>query len=133
MIYALIIDGRVAETFADVDENGVELSRRFHPDFIAQLVPFDPEAPPESEPVPPAVPRQVTMRQARLALLRAGRLQEVDDAITSLPSPQKEAAQIEWQFAATVDRDSEFFKEMADALALDETSLDDLFAAAALL
>ncbi len=38
---------------------------------------------------PPGIPQEVTMRQARLALLGAGLLGGVDAAIASLPSPTK--------------------------------------------
>lgn len=79
----------------------------------------------------PGVPQQVTMRQARLALLGAGLLGSVDAAIAALPSPQKEAAQIEWEFASTVDRDSVFLGQMAGALNLGPSTLDALFVAAA--
>ena len=80
---------------------------------------------------PAIVPSAVTMRQARLALLAAGHLQAISDAIAALPSPQKEAAQIEWEFAADVERTSPFLASLAAALGLDDTALDALFVAAA--
>lgn len=83
-----------------------------------------PDAPPVVAPPPP---HSVTMRQARLALLEAGKLAAVNAAIAAMPSPQKEAAQIEWEFAATVDRDSPFLQGLAPALQLDEVQLDALF------
>lgn len=83
-------------------------------------------------PVPP-VPSQVTMRQARLALLAAGVLAGVDAFLDSLPSPQKEAARIEWEYAATVDRESALVQSLAGALDLDSAELDALFTAAAAL
>lgn len=81
-------------------------------------------------PVPPQVPQSVTMRQARLALLGAGLLSQVDAAIASLPSPQKEAAQIEWEYAAVVQRNSGLVPAMAQALGMTEAQIDDLFIAA---
>ena len=42
------------------------------------------------------VPHEVSMRQARLALLARGVLGQVDAAIESLPRPDREAARIEW-------------------------------------
>lgn len=48
-----------------------------------------PVAPAEEQAVEPAPPSGVTMRQARLALLAAGKLSAVTAAIASLPSPQK--------------------------------------------
>lgn len=78
-----------------------------------------------------SVPRSVTMRQARLALLRAGVLQAVDAAIAGLPSQQREAAQIEWEFAATVDRDSDTTALLAAGLGMTDKELDQLFTLAA--
>jgi hypothetical protein len=72
-------------------------------------------------------PEQVTMRQARLALLSVGLLSSVNDAISSLPSPQKEAAQIEWEYAAVVQRSSGLVPTMGAALGMTETQLNDLF------
>ena len=82
------------------------------------------------EPTPPYVPAAVTMRQARLALLGAGLLASVDAAIDSLPSPQKEAARIEWEYATEVQRSSGLVPMMGAALGLDDAALDALFVAA---
>jgi hypothetical protein len=77
---------------------------------------------------PPApVPQSVTMRQARLALLGAGALSGVDAFINSLPSPQKEAARIEWEYASTVERGSALVTALSTALSLDAAALDALF------
>ena len=84
-------------------------------------------------PAPGPVPSSVTMRQARLALLGAGLLASVDAAINSLPSPQKEAARIEWEYAAEVQRSSGLVPMMGTALGLDDAALDDLFIEAAAL
>ena len=73
------------------------------------------------------VPSSVTMRQARLALLGAGLLASVDAAIDSLPSPQKEAARIEWEYATEVQRSSGLVPMMVVALGLDDAALDALF------
>ena len=89
--------------------------------------------PPEPEPEPPYVPASVTMRQARLALLGAGLLASVDAAIDSLPSPQKEAARIEWEYASEVQRSSGIVPMMGAALGLDDAALDALFIEAAAL
>lgn len=81
------------------------------------------EAPPE----PPTPILAVTMRQARLALLAAGRLSQIDAAIESLPSPQKEAARIEWGYSQEVQRHKPLVLALALALGLDEAALDALF------
>ena len=75
----------------------------------------------------PEIPQTVTMRQARLALLAAGKLSAVDAAIASLPSPQKEAAQIEWEFPSVVERDRPLVQTLGPALGLSESELDQLF------
>ncbi|MCB2052282.1 MAG: hypothetical protein KDE63_12720 [Novosphingobium sp.] len=77
------------------------------------------------------VPQVVSMRQARLALLAAGSLAAVDAAIAALPSPQKEAAQIEWEYATEVQRDSALIASLAPALGMDDAAIDALFVAAA--
>ena len=79
------------------------------------------------------VPSSVTMRQARLALLGAGLLAGVDAAIDSLPSPQKEAARIEWEYASEVQRNSGLVPMMGVALGIDDATLDALFIGAAAL
>lgn len=82
---------------------------------------------------PTPVPEAVSMRQARLALLGAGLLSQVDAAIASLPSPQKEAAAIEWEYAQEVQRHNGLVPAMAQALGMTEAQLDDLFMQAATL
>lgn len=73
----------------------------------------------------------VSMRQARRALLGAGLLSQVQGAIDSLPSPQKEAAQIDWEYAGDVERDSPLVQMLAPALGLTEAQMDELFTVAA--
>lgn len=77
-----------------------------------------------------AVPKVVTMRQARLALLGAGLLPGVTAAINAMDSPQKEGAQIEWEYSQTVERDRGFVLLLGAALGLTELQLDNLFVAA---
>lgn len=75
----------------------------------------------------------ITLRQAKLALLNAGKLQDVLDAIAVLPEPQKTAAQIEFDYANDVERDSVLLGTIAAAIGLTEAETDQLFAAAKLL
>jgi hypothetical protein len=81
--------------------------------------------------LPGQVPKSVSMRQARLALLGAGLLGPIDQALAALPGAAGEAARIEWEYAATVDRDSPLISGLADALGLSAEQLDQLFIAAA--
>ena len=76
------------------------------------------------------VPAEVTMRQARLALLAAGKLDAVNAAINALPDPPKTAALIEWEYSNAVRRDSQFVALLGPALGLDAAGLDALFIAA---
>lgn len=74
-----------------------------------------------------SVPISVTMRQARLALLGAGLLASVDSAIAAMPSPQKEAAQIEWEYSAEVHRNKALVQSLGPALGLTDAQIDTLF------
>lgn len=89
--------------------------------------------PPPAPPAPPVVPSAVTMRQARLALLGAGLLDDIDAAINGLPSPQKEAARIEWEYSQEVQRHNGFVSVLAPMLGLTEAQTDALFLQAATL
>lgn len=73
------------------------------------------------------VPHSVTMRQARLALLNAGKLDTVATAIASMPSPQKEVAQIEWDHSQVVERNRPLTIALGAVVGLSDTQLDDLF------
>lgn len=135
MKYARMADGiavEIIEPAFDEEGNEIPITERFHPALVSTFIPFDPDNPPpgpSSEPMP--APRQVTMRQARLALLTAGKLQGVAAALDALTGMQKEAAQIEWEFAATVDRESPLVELLGNALQLDDAALDALFIQAA--
>jgi len=85
----------------------------------------------EEPPIAQAVPVEVTMRQARLALHAAGKLAAVNAAINALPDPPKTAALIEWEYSNSVRRDSQFVALLGPALGLDAAGLDALFIAAA--
>ena len=78
-------------------------------------------------PAPTPVPGSVTMRQARLALFGAGLLDDIDAAINALPSPQKEAARIEWEYSQEVQRHNGFVSILAPSLGLTEAQIDTLF------
>ena len=79
------------------------------------------------EPPPPAPITAVTMRQARLALLEIGKLQDVETAIDSMPEPTKTIARIEWEYSQEVHRNKELVQALAPALGLTEEDLDNLF------
>ena len=74
------------------------------------------------------VPQSVTMRQARLALLGIGLLDQVDAVIAGIEDPtQRGAAEIEWEYAQTVDRNSPFVQQLSAGLGLTDEQKDQLF------
>lgn len=81
--------------------------------------------------VAPAAPpvTQVTMRQARLALLAAGLLDDVEAMIAQADR----AVRIEWEYATVVDRSSPLVVTIGSALGLTDAQLDALFAEGAAL
>ena len=104
------------------------------PDDIGPSEVWQDEQPPVIAPNPPPVDAaSVTMRQARLALLSAGKLDDVDNAINALPDPMRREAQIEWEFASTVEKQSPLIKSLASSIGLDAEGLTELFNYAATL
>ena len=73
------------------------------------------------------VPQQVTMRQARLALLNAGLLDDVEVVIAAAGRE----AQLEWEYAAVVDRSNPAVAAVQQQEALTDAQIDDLFREAA--
>ena len=80
-----------------------------------------------SPPQPIPVPQQVTMRQARLALLSAGLLDDVEMVIAAAGR----AAQLEWEYATVVDRSNPAVAAVQQREALTDAQIDDLFREAA--
>ena len=106
----------------------IEVSDELYRSLLGKQIEMGPDGPREVAQAPVSeIPVSVTMRQARLALLSAVRLGMVDLVIAGLPSPQREAAQIEWEFAATVDRASPLVATLAVATGMNEEELDQLF------
>ncbi len=75
----------------------------------------------------------ITLRQAKLALLNAGKLNDTIAAIAALPEPDRTAAGIEFDYANEVERDSALLNTIALVIGLTEEELDDLFNQAKLL
>ena len=73
------------------------------------------------------VPQQVTMRQARLALLGAGLLDDVEVVIAAAGR----AAQLEWEYAAVVDRSNPAVAAVQQQQGMTDAQIDDLFREAA--
>ena len=86
-----------------------------------------PPALPEYVPEVVAVPEVVSMRQARLALLGAGLLAQVNTAVANMPGAEGDAARIEWEYAQEVRRDSPLVAALSAAFGWTSAQLDDLF------
>lgn len=78
-------------------------------------------------PLPAPVPQEITMRQARLALLDIGLLANVQTAINTLPEPDKTKAQIEWEYSNALQRSNPFVTTLGTALGLSSDDIDNLF------
>ena len=77
----------------------------------------------------PPVPKEVTMRQARLALNATGLLDTVTAAVAAAPK----AVQIEWEFASDLKRHGPTLRALQTPLGLSDAQIDDLFTLAATL
>lgn len=95
------------------------------------------ELAPPAPPAPPLVPATVSRRQARQALLLAGLLDDVPDAIAQLDDgtpegkQQTRLAQIEWEDSLEFERARPLVIEIGAAIGLDAAALDALFITAA--
>ena len=72
------------------------------------------------------IPQSITPRQARLALLNAELLDEVDAMLAA-----NREWQIEWEYATAIERSSPLISAMATQLNLTDTQIDEMFALAA--
>jgi len=79
----------------------------------------------------PEIPQSVTMRQARLAMLGAGILSQVDALIAAMPGDEGESARIDWNHARDVKRDWPLIDALGPQMGLTEQQIDDLFIYAA--
>ena len=81
-----------------------------------------------------SVPRSVTRRQARQALLLRGKLALVQPAIDAIPdATQRGLMQIEWDDSLSFDRDRPSLIAIGAAIGYDALGLDDVFTFAATL
>ena len=73
------------------------------------------------------VPQQVTMRQARLELLRRALLDDVEAVITAAGHE----AQIQWEYASVVERSNPVIAIVQQQHGMTDAQIDDLFRDAA--
>ena len=112
--------------FKDNADGYYEFDGGAPPEWYAHLTPTELRAAPS-----PPIPATVTMRQARLAMLDAGILTSVSDALAAMTGITGEAARIEWEYAAELKRDHPLVASLSAALGLTSAQLDGLFTAAA--
>ena len=108
---------------SDAAELGTDLTE--HEDMLSDWVAS--YVPPAPEPV--QVPQVITIRQAKLALLAAGLLDDVDAAVAAADR----ATQIEWEYATEVHRSWPTLTAVQAVAGLTDEQVDDLFIAAAAL
>lgn len=131
MRLAQIVNGIVVNV-AEVDPSAI-------PDFMADWVETETAgpgwtwtaevglAPPEEVEPPPVVPERVSRLQARLALLGAGLLQNVEDYVAASDDI---VLRMVWAEATEWHRGSPMIATIASALSLSESQVDNLFIAA---
>lgn len=77
---------------------------------------------------PPADLLDVTPRQMRQALILSGvSLQQIEDALNSLPEPQKSLAWVEWEYSNAFERNRPLVAQVSAMLGWTEQQLDDLW------
>jgi hypothetical protein len=79
--------------------------------------------------MPISVPQIITMKQARLALLAAGKLDAANTAFASASTQ----AQVMWDYSSTVERNNPLVISMGTTLGLSSSDIDNLFIQAATL
>jgi hypothetical protein len=90
--------------------------------------------PPPSPSVINGIPQMVSRRQARQALIQAGKFDLVQPAIDSIPNAtQRAMMQSEWDDSLTFQRSRPALIQMGLAIGLTSTDLDNLFILAATL
>lgn len=83
---------------------------------------------PPPPPVVVPVPASVTRRQARQALVLAGKFDLVQIAINAIPNPlQRKLMQIEWDDSLTFERNRPSLISIGAAIGLTPSNIDDLF------
>jgi len=91
---------------------------------------FGPVSPYVPADVVVTVPKSVTPRQARLALLQAGLLDAAESAIAAMDGDIGRAARIDWEFASEFRRDNPLLVGVQCALGISDEQVDSLFIAA---
>jgi len=81
-------------------------------------------------PISQVVPKSVTPRQIRLALVMSGNSQMlslIENVIDNLPEPDRTVAKITWEYSTEVQRTNPLLCSMAPLLNITEEDLDYFF------
>lgn len=125
-------NGNFIKRLADGAQIPVASGNKDYAEFLAWVASGHTPSEPVASPL--VIPTSVTMRQGRLALLGAGLLDQVSNAVEALPDAgQRAAAMIEWEYAQTIERNSTFTQVMSAQLGLTTEQLDQLFLTASTL
>lgn len=81
------------------------------------------------DPVIPPVPQTITMVQARQVLQMGGYIPSITSILAAMASPQKELAQIEWEYSNAVHRQNGLVVDLGIALGFSDAKIDALFLA----
>lgn len=124
----------------DIPSDAVTVSDEDYAALIAaqaegmEIVPDDDGCPVAQTVTAVIVPVSVTPRQAKLALLSAGLLDDVEAAIEAIAdATTKRVAQIEWEYAQEVRRDWPLLNAVAAQMGMTDAQIDELFTLAATL
>jgi hypothetical protein len=135
MKYAIIENGTVINIAVASPEFAAQQGWIECPEGVGIGWTFDGDTPVPPVPQPVPVPASVDNAQARMALIQSGiAIATVDAAIAAIPDAvEREIAYTQWEYRATVRRDSELLVSLGTAIGLTSEQIDDLFRLAATL
>lgn len=117
-------------TYNILDESGAVINTILaEEDFVEARWPGRWQLLPDPPSVVP-VPSEVSIRQARLALLNANLLVKTDELIEAMEGTQGEIARIDWKSSPIVKRNWPFIALVGTELGLTEEDIDNLFISA---
>lgn len=76
-------------------------------------------------------PSLATPLQIRLALIKLGMLEQIQDFIEELEDPAKTIVMAEWEYALEINKNSTTIQSLSTQMGLTEEELDDIFEVAA--
>jgi hypothetical protein len=135
MRYVIIDNGVVVNIVVSTPEFAEEQGWLECPEGVGIGWTFDGDTPIPPAPQPESVHDSVDNAQVRLALIKSGiSIATVDAAIAAIEDQvEREIAYTQWEYRATIRRDSELLVSLSSAIGLTSEQVDDLFRLAATL